>query len=134
MDMDRLLMINSLSCCHKVAVVKEQVAGFLLAMREKTPYQNDNYAWFASRCQKFIYVDRIVVSPVFAGIKIGSSLYEDLFTYALGQKVKTVVCECNIEPLNVASKAFHDRFGFKEVATQRVADGSKVVSLQVAKV
>jgi predicted GNAT superfamily acetyltransferase len=52
--------------------------------------------------------------------------------YARLQQIKAVACEYNIEPPNHASKAFHDKFGFQEVGTQYVADGTKRVSMQVA--
>lgn len=132
MDRDRLQLLHNLSSYHRVAVVEGQVAGFLLAMRETASYQNDNFAWFSPRYAQFFYVDRIVVSGDFAGRKIGSSLYTDLFDVARLNGVKTIVCEYNIEPPNVASEAFHDRFGFMEVGTQRVANSSKLVSMQAA--
>jgi predicted GNAT superfamily acetyltransferase len=55
-----------------------------------------------------------------------------LFEYARTNGVKVITCEYNIDPPNPASKRFHDKFGFKELGRQRVAGGSKLVSLQVA--
>jgi predicted GNAT superfamily acetyltransferase len=132
MDLARLRELAQMSSYHKVAVTDGRVAGFLLAMREGAPYQNDNYAWFAARFPQFIYVDRIVVGPDFAGMKIGSQLYEDLFDYARSQGIKAITCEYNIQPPNPASRRFYDKFGFKELGRQWVADGTKLVSLQAA--
>lgn len=132
MDLERLQTLHALSCYHRVATNYGRIAGFLLAMRETAPYQNENFIWFASRYPRFIYVDRVVVSREFSGMKIGTSLYNDLFGFARIDGVKTLVCEYNIEPPNAASKAFHDRFGFEEVGTQRVANSSKLVSMQAA--
>jgi uncharacterized protein len=132
MDLERLSELSHISSYHKVAVLDGRVAAFLLAMREGSPYINDNYAWFAARFPQFIYVDRIVVGSEFAGLKIGSLLYEDLFSYAQSQGIKVVTCEYNIEPPNLASQRFHDKFGFKELGTKRVAHGTKLVSLQAA--
>lgn len=132
MDASGLALLNRLSSHHKVAEVDGRVVGFVLAMREHTPYENDNYAWFAARYPKFVYIDRIVIASEFVGRKIGTALYRDLFAYARTCGVRTVACEYNIEPLNRVSKAFHDKFGFRPVGMQRKAGGSGLVSYQVA--
>ena len=132
MDVQRLRELAAMAIYHKVAVSDGRIAAFLLAMREGAPYQNDNYGWFASRFPRFLYVDRIVVSAEFAGCKIGSRLYEDLFDYARSQGIPAVTCEYNLQPPNPASQRFHDKFGFKEIGSQWVANGSKLVSLQAA--
>ena len=134
MDVERLRELAAMASYHKVAVSDGRIAAFLLAMREGAPYQNDNYGWFASRFTQFLYVDRIVVSAEFTGYKIGSRLYEDLFDYARSQGINAVTCEYNLQPPNLASQRFHDKFGFKELGTQWVADNTKLVSLQVAEI
>ncbi|MFD0739780.1 GNAT family N-acetyltransferase [Lysobacter koreensis] len=132
MDRDRLGLLVHLSSYCKVATVDGHVAAFLIALREGAPYQNDNYQWFAGRFPSFLYVDRIVVGADFSGRKIGSSLYGEMFEFARAHRVEAITCEYNIEPPNPASRAFHDRFGFKEVGRQWVAAGTKQVSLQAA--
>ena len=59
MDRDKLLLLARMSCYLKVAVMDGQVAAFLLLMREGADYQSDNYAWFSSRFEQFVYVDRV---------------------------------------------------------------------------
>lgn len=132
MDLERLPLLDDLSAYHKVAILDGQVAGFILAMRAGAHYANDNFSWFAARLDDFLYVDRIVVGSQFSGLKIGSGLYQDLFAYARRQGIPRITCEYNIEPPNLASRAFHDKFGFRELGTQRVAGGRKLVSLQAA--
>jgi len=132
MDLDRLRLLDSLSAYHKVAVLDGHVVGFILAIRADAHYSNDNFSWFASRLEDFLYVDRIVVGSAFSGLRIGSGLYRDLFAYARAQGIPSITCEYNIEPPNLASRAFHDKFGFRELGTQRVAGGRKLVSLQAA--
>lgn len=132
MDLDRLLGLVHMSAYCKVATVEGQVAAFLIALREGAPYENENYGWFASRFSSFLYVDRIVVGARFSGRRIGSRLYADLFAFARLQGISTVACEYNIVPPNPASRAFHDKFGFKELGTRWVAGGTKQVSLQAA--
>jgi len=130
MDLQRLHELARMSCYLKVAETDGRVAAFLLAMREGAPYQNDNYCWFGARFPRFLYVDRIVVGADFAGLKIGSHLYQDLFEYARTNGVNAITCEFNIEPPNPASRRFHQKFGFKELGRQWVAGGTKLVSLQ----
>lgn len=132
MDLDRLGRLVRMSSYCKVATVDGQVAAFLIALREGAPYENDNYEWFASRFPRFLYVDRVVVAAHLSGHKIGSKLYGGMFEFARSHCVDTITCEYNIEPPNPASRAFHDKFGFKEVGTQWVAGGTKQVSLRAA--
>jgi predicted GNAT superfamily acetyltransferase len=134
MNWARLDTLAQMASYHKVALVDGVVAAFLLAFREGAPYENANYEWFAARFPRFVYVDRIVVSTEFSGLKIGSLLYQDLFEYARAQEVHTIACEYNIQPPNPASQAFHNKFGFTELGSQWVANGSKQVSLQIAEI
>jgi predicted GNAT superfamily acetyltransferase len=133
MDLGRLRYLNGISCFHKVATVDGVVAAFLLAMRHDAPYANENFSYFAERYSAFVYVDRIVVSSSFARNKLGSFLYTDLFDYARMNRLPFVTCEYNIVPANEPSRRFHDRFGFQEVGTQWTTNGTKQVSMQVAK-
>lgn len=132
LDVARLIELDALSSYHKVLCVDGSVAAFLLAMRESALYLNDNFAFFASRFDRFMYIDRIVVDPAFAGLKIGSLFYQDLFQDARANGLSVVACEYNIEPPNEPSRHFHDKFGFTEIGTQWLDGGKKRVSLQVA--
>ena len=132
MDRVRLSALAEASSYCKVATLDEEVVAFLIALSSSATYENDNFSWFLARFDRFLYVDRIVVSAAHFGHRIGSRLYEDLFAFARTQGLERVTCEYNIEPPNEASRAFHDRFGFQEVGTQWVANGAKRVSLQVA--
>lgn len=134
MDRERLQHLDSLACYHRVAEQKGKLAGFLLAMDESAPYENDNHGWFADRYCSFVYVDRIVVSAEFTGRQVGSALYADLFGFARARESAVVVCEYNLDPPNPPSEAFHRKWGFQQVGTQRVAGDSKLVSLQAAAV
>jgi predicted GNAT superfamily acetyltransferase len=134
MDLSRLIALVQMSTYCKVVIADGQAAAFLIALREGAPYENDNYQWFTARFPSFLYVDRIVVSSAFAGRKIGTKLYENLFEFARSLGIRTITCEYNIDPPNPASRAFHDKFGFKELGTQWVAGGTKRVSLQAAEI
>ncbi len=134
MDLARLTELDALSNYHRVIVVADKVAGFLLAMRENAAYVNENFDFFAARYTSFLYIDRIVVDPAFFGLSIGSLLYKDLFQFAVDNAVPVVACEYNIEPPNEPSLRFHNKFGFKEIGTQWLDGGKKRVSLQVANI
>ena len=130
MNLNRLRFLVQLSGYSKVVVIENQVVAFVIALREGALYENDNFRWFSARFPTFLYVDRIVVNAAFSGRGLGSQLYRDLFEFARSQCVATVTCEYNIEPPNPASQIFHDKFGFRELGTHWVADGTKRVSLQ----
>lgn len=132
MDLQRLTELDALSCYHKVIVVDEKIAGFLLAMHDSAKYVNENFAYFAARYASFLYVDRIVIDAQYAGLKLGTLLYKDLFDYAQENAIAVVTCEYNIEPPNEPSRRFHDKFGFNEIGRQWLDGGKKRVSLQVA--
>jgi predicted GNAT superfamily acetyltransferase len=131
-DITRLAELNAISCYHRVACLDGIVSAFLIAMCSGSPYKNDNFEWFAKKYARFIYVDRVVVSPGSRGLRLGSLLYADIFSYARSNAIPLVTCEYNLVPPNEASRLFHDKFGFKEQGTQWVANGTKRVSLQVA--
>lgn len=130
MDAQRLQSLDQLAGYHKVATAEGAIAAFLLAMDDAAGYDNDNFRWFAARYPRFFYVDRIVVDAAHAGRGIGARLYRDLFAHARERGIGTIVCEYNIDPPNPASRAFHDRFGFREVGIRDVAGGGKRVSMQ----
>ena len=130
----RLAELHGLAAYHRVAVLEREVAGFLLAFRERADYDSPNYRWFAARYGRFLYIDRVVVSRAHQGKRLGALLYEDLFAFASRSGAERVVCEFDIDPPNEASRRFHARFRFREVGTQWVAAGKKQVSLQEAPV
>ena len=132
MDITRLAELDAISCYHQVACLDGIVSAFLLAMCNGTPYKNDNFEWFSKRYARFIYVDRVVVSPGSRGLRLGSLLYEDVFRHARSNAIPLITCEYNLVPPNEPSRLFHDKFGFKEKGTQWLANGAKQVSLQVA--
>lgn len=104
------------------------IGGFMLLLDEHADYASANYQFFKRRYETFLYVDRIVVSPVHQRMGIGRRLYEELFQLA-GENPAT--CEVNVVPPNPRSLAFHEQLGFSEVGEQDTEGGSKRVALLV---
>jgi predicted GNAT superfamily acetyltransferase len=130
LTLQRLALLHAQAAYHRVVAGPAGVAAFLLAFREGCDYDSPNYRWFNERFDRFLYVDRIVVAVARQGQGLGRLLYADLFAFARGSGAARVTCEFDIEPPNEGSRRFHASFGFTEVGTQRVGDGSKRVSLQ----
>lgn len=109
------------------------VEGFIFALREGKEYDSLNYVWFLNHYNQFLYIDRIVISLKMQNKGLGKMLYQSLFNFAKLSDVPYVTAEIDIDPPNPGSLIFHEKFGFKEVGVQAVAEGKKVVSLQILK-
>ena len=134
MDGDRLQTLHHQAALHWVMEQNEQVAAFLLAFREGSPYDSTNYQWFEQRYEQFLYIDRIVVSSQHRGQGIGSALYNKIITHAQASNIPKLTCEIDIEPPNKSSQRFHQKLGFTTVGTQATADGHKQVALQALEI
>lgn len=128
---ERLAQLQGEAAVRRVVEADGAVVAFLLAFREGAAYDSPNYRWFASRYERFLYVDRVVVASAARGRGAGALLYRDVFEFAATHSVGLVTCEYDVEPPNPASERFHARFGFREVGRQQL-DGGKLVSLQAA--
>ncbi len=98
----------------------------LLAFDQAAAYDSPNFLWFRERFERFVYVDRIVVSPAARGRGLARRLYEHLFERAGTADHGRVVCEVNADPPNPASDAFHASLGFAEIGVALLANGKTV--------
>ncbi len=110
----------------RFAVRIEPAAAFLLAFDQDGRYDSPNFVWFKDRYERFVYIDRVVVSAGAQGRGFGKALYEHLFTEARSAGFDVVVCEVNIEPPNPGSVVFHEKLGFVAVGEQAFASGKVV--------
>ena len=133
-DLARITQLDLWSDYHRVAVVDDEVVGFLLVMSETSEYDGANFRWFVERYSRFLYVDRIVIDGSAARLGVGSALYRDLIQFAATRRWSTLCCEIKVSPPNPVSHAFHARFGFKEVGRSAEAESPKIVSYQVTEV
>jgi predicted GNAT superfamily acetyltransferase len=112
----------------RAAVTDRTLLGFLAAFLPGAAYESENYRWFETRYDDFVYIDRIVVAPEASGKGVARRLYNDLES-AMRDRVEAMTCEVNIRPPNPGSVEMHRRFGFREVGQQETGGGAKRVSL-----
>lgn len=99
----------------------------LLAFDQDAPYDNPNFHWFGARFDRFIYIDRVVVSPKRQGLGWARLLYKALFAHALERGHAKVTCEINVDPPNPRSEAFHAGLGFEPVGQAILPGAGKTV-------
>ena len=59
---ERLSALHSQAALRRVVEGDGAVVAFLLGLRESADYDSPNFQWFVARYERFLYVDRIVVS------------------------------------------------------------------------
>jgi uncharacterized protein len=127
-ELDEQRLESLLSWAQRGLVVEHDraIVAFALAIAPGTAYESDNYRWFGTRFQRFLYLDRIVVSDAMRRRGIGGQLYDAMEEAATG--FERMVCEVNLRPPNEASLAFHASRGYVEVGRLE-HPGGKVVAL-----
>ncbi|MEM7165302.1 MAG: GNAT family N-acetyltransferase [Planctomycetota bacterium] len=113
----------------RVAVLDEQIVGFLIALTPEAAYDSIHFGWFRKQYDRFLYVDRIALAAAAQQRGIGRRLYGDLAAVARREGHERITAEVNIDPPNDASLAFHRTLGFTEVGTQDASGGKRVVLL-----
>ncbi len=102
-------------------------ASFLIAFDQDGAYLSENFLWFRQRFQRFIYIDRIVTADHARGQGHAATLYNALFAAARAAEYEFVTCEINAEPPNLASDAFHAKFGFVQAGSAELPGRGKSV-------
>ena len=104
------------------------VAGFAVYYGPGSSYESVNYAWHAARAADYVYLDRIVVDPDFRRRGIANAIYDVAEDAA--RPHGRLVCEVYSSPPNVASLAFHQARGYREVGHLVQANGHETVMLE----
>ena len=114
----------------------------LISFDQSFPHEHENLTWLRayfenSRRQnvasnhnapeKFVYVDRVVVSSAARGKGYARALYTDLFARAKSAGHTRIVCEVNLDPPNPVSDAFHSSLAFLEIGRAPIRNNSKTV-------
>lgn len=111
----------------RVAEIDGHLAGFLIALHAGTDYASENYRWFHSVHEDFVYIDRIVVASNYRRHGLGRIFYADVQSYA-EMRSPYLTCEIFLEPRDDASILFHGTYGFREVG-QRTCDTGRRVGM-----
>ena len=127
-DLERLNKLIEWSS-HIIVARSNEIAGFILLMREGLDYDSLNYHFFNIKEYPFLYVDRVAIKDGHRRQGLGSKIYEKTIEIAKDLGVITC-CEVNTLPRNDPSLAFHESFGFKEVGTKDYEDHSVVYLLR----
>lgn len=127
--LEHLVWLVSESAVSLVALVGDEVVGYLIALGPGSAYASPNYTWFSGRYDDFLYVDRIAVADAARGAGVGSALYDAAEGHARQHGTPTLACEVNIRPANPTSLRFHEQRGFEAVGEQETYGGTIRVRL-----
>jgi uncharacterized protein len=92
-------------------------------------YWSRNFAWFAQRFDRFLYVDRIVVAERRWGEGLGRAFYGSVVAGARQAGIPLVCAEVNLRPPNERSLRFHRAQGFEAVGEHVDAEGKSLAML-----
>ncbi|HEX7369134.1 MAG TPA: GNAT family N-acetyltransferase [Rhodanobacteraceae bacterium] len=112
----------------RVAEVDGHLAGFLIALCDTAPHASSNFQWFRQHCDRFVYIDRVVVGDLHRGHGLGRTFYADVQSYA-EVRSPNLACEVFLEPRDDVSVLFHGLFGFSEAGQQVMPESGRRVSL-----
>ena len=112
----------------RVATADDRLASFLIGLRPGTDYDSPNYLWFCDHYDEFGYIDRIAVAAHARRNGLATKMYDD-FKKALPKGCTVMTCEVNLRPPNESSMRFHERYGFRQIASQATEGGEKEVAL-----
>ena len=128
-SLESIAWFAGVSSYFKVAIADDRLCGFLIALTSDVQgYASENFRWFQSHYDDFVYVDRIVVAADARSTGLGKRFYDDLERHARGRAGR-ITCEVNTRPPNEGSLRFHARQGFRAVGAQDTEGGKKTVSL-----
>ncbi len=108
-----------------------ELAGFCLVLGPGSTYDSVNYAWFMSRYDDAMYLDRVAFDARFQGRGLGGVLYAEVARLMREEhaELPRLTLEVNLDPPNPGSLAFHAKHGFVEVG-QQVSKGIVVSLMQ----
>ena len=126
-DLDKLV---SSAAVAWVAVADQAVVGYLLAYAPGANYEGEEFGWFRSRGDQFLYVDQIAVALAHRRRGVGAALYDAIEAFAGRERLASIACEVNVQPPNPGSMSFHVGRGFVEAGGIQTRDGRRVALLE----
>jgi predicted GNAT superfamily acetyltransferase len=118
-----LKKLIELSAYNLLILKGDELAGFIICMREGSTYGSENYKFFRKKLKKFLYVDRVAIEKSFRRDGLGKAIYNDIFGEAKKNNLP-IALEVNTEPVNQPSLNFHEKMGFDQVGAKEFADHS----------
>lgn len=128
LDARELLWFADKADYFRLATMQGRLAGFLIGLGPGLEYASPNYRFFCRRHRKFAYVDRVAVAADARRQGVAQRLYADYIDAVRG-RAAVMTCEVNLRPANPGSLRFHEKLGFRIVATQETDGGNKEVAL-----
>lgn len=113
-----------------VFVEGDKITAFIVGMGPDCDYASENFLWFKTRYDDFLYIDRVVVVAEAQGKGVGRSLYEEVENNFKGH-ARALACEVNVQPPNPQSYEFHTKLGFAEVGQQDTKGGTIRVAMMM---
>jgi predicted GNAT superfamily acetyltransferase len=126
-DMDALRWFERKAAYFRVAEADGHLVGFLIAVAHDSGYASKYFGWFCDRYDRFIYVDRVIVTESARGKRVAWRLFEDV-EHVASQRAYPLTSDVYSRPPNQISLSFHDKYGFQRVGSQQVDDGAKEVA------
>jgi predicted GNAT superfamily acetyltransferase len=126
-EMDALHWFKQEAAYFRVAEAGGNLVGFLIAVAHDSGYPSKYFGWFCDRYDKFIYVDRVIVTESARGKRVAWRLFEDVERFA-SERAFPLASDVYSHPPNQISLSFHDKYGFQRVGSQQVDDGAKEVA------
>jgi len=122
-SMNHLKKLIKLSAYNLLVLSNDEIAGFIICMREDSTYGSENYKFFAQRLKKFLYVDRVAIDERHRRAGLGQAIYENIFTQASNDNLP-IALEVNTQPVNQPSLNFHEKMGFDRIGAKDFDDHS----------
>jgi uncharacterized protein len=115
-------------CPRNVAIAERsgEVVGYLITVPSGGDYAGEEYRWFASRYEQFLYIDQVAVRPDVHHRGVATQLYAWAKRRAAALELPRLTCEVTVQPPNPASLAFHQALGFSTIDTFATADARLV--------
>lgn len=126
LELAQIRWFAEVAAYFRVAESNGRLAGFLIAVTPETDYPSPYFAWFCQRYTQFIYIDRIVVAGWARRRGVARALYRDVERFACEQAYLLTV-DVYSQPPNDISLTFHRNYGFEEIGSQEVEQGTKTV-------
>ena len=108
----------------------ERVVGYLLAFSRESNYGDTEIDELRRLiAEPFYYICQVALVREQRGRGIGRAFYAALEDEARRRGIGILCCDVNLDPPNPESLAFHERLGFRQLATGAASNGFAIAYL-----